>query len=151
MLFLVVCVAVLGICVLNLEYPAVYPSNQQFVKHFAEFARFGYKPHLGAIECKFPYKDGSRQILPHSVGICDGFCKLLCMLGVIAFVKELELTEEELKDPTLSGTLKSFRSISCSYSHFTNPGHHFLYSLSNLPCGTYCIFLSFILSQTCHF
>lgn len=78
---------------------------------------------------KFPFRDGTRTIYPHSVGIVDGFCKVICMLAIVAFCKELELTHDELDDPVLSATLASFASINCSYSHFTHPGHHFLHSL----------------------
>lgn len=84
------------------------------------------------MEVKFPFKDGSRAILPHTVGFVDGFCKIICMLGVVTFCKELELSDEELAHPTLAATLESFASVSCSYSHFAHPGHHFLYSLRNL-------------------
>lgn len=112
--------------------PEVYPSNQQFIKHFPEFVRYGYRPHLGAIEVKFPWKDGSRSIGQHTVGIVDGFCKILCMMATISFCKELELTETDLNHPTLSATLASFASVSCSYNHFEHPGHHYLYSLRPL-------------------
>ena len=102
------------------------------MKHFPEFLQNGYKPHLGALEVKFPYRDSSRAIQAHSVGFVDGFCKVLCMLAIVTFCKELELSEEELKDPVLAATLQSFCSISCAYNHFPHPGHHYLYSLSSL-------------------
>ena len=118
-------------CIL-IQHPADYPSNQQFIKHFGEFVKFGYKPHLGCVETKFPFKDGTRVIQPHSVGIVDGFCKIVIMLSIIVFCKELDLTPEELNDATLRSTLESFASISCSYSHYTHPGHHYLHSLRTL-------------------
>lgn len=65
----------------------------------------------------------------HSVGIVDGFAKIILMLSIVSFCKELELNEVDLQHPTLRNTLKSFSSISCSYAHFNHPGHHYLYSL----------------------
>ena len=113
--------------------PEDYPSNQQYIKHFAEFLRYGYKPQLGAIEVKFPWRDReSRAIGDHLVGIVDGQTKIIIMLSILSFCKELELNDRDLEHPTLSKTLKSFASISCSYSHFNHPGHHFLYSLRHL-------------------
>ncbi|CAK8998217.1 unnamed protein product [Durusdinium trenchii] len=104
-----------------------YPSNQQFKKHFGEFLRYGYKPHLGAIEVKFPFRDSTRTIPPHSVGLVDGFAKIVIMLSIVAMVKELEL--EVPRDSPLEATLHSFATVHCSYSHFQQPAHHFLYSL----------------------
>ena len=111
--------------------PEDYPSNQQYIKHFAEFLRYGYKPELGAIQVKFPWRerDGSRDIGDHTVGIVDGFAKIILMLSIISFCKELELNDTDLQHPTLSSTLQSFSSICCSYSHFDHPGHHYLHSL----------------------
>ena len=121
----------------SLGFPADYPSNQQFIKHFPEFLRYGYRPHLGAIETKYPYKDGSRAIQPHTVGVVDGFCKIIIMMSIVGFCKELELTETDLEHPTLQRTLASFVSIACSYAHFQHPGHHYLYSLSLLDCNRF--------------
>lgn len=114
--------------------PEVYPSNQQFKKHFGEFLRYGYKPHLGAIEVKFPFRDSTRTIPPHSVGLVDGFAKIVIMLSIVAMVKELEL--EVPRDSPLEATLHSFATVHCSYSHFQHPAHHFLYSLRSLLLET---------------
>lgn len=116
--------------------PEDYPSNVQYSKHFLEFLHYGYKAHLGACEVKFPHRerDGSRQILPHSVGIVDGFCKIIIMMSIVSFCKELELSEEDLSHPVLSATLQSFASIHCAYNHFAHPAHHYLYALRNFTC-----------------
>ena len=83
---------------------------------------------------KFPHRarDGSRLIAPHSVGIVDGFTKILTMLAILIIIKELELEESELNDPTLKKTLESFASVSVSYKHFDHPAHYFLESLRTL-------------------
>lgn len=113
--------------------PEDYPSNQQYIKHFAEFLKFGYRPHLGAVEVKFPWRDReTREILDHTVGIVDGHTKIIIMLSIISFCKELELNDTDLEHVTLKQTLQSFASIQCSYNHFNHPGHHFLYSLRHL-------------------
>lgn len=39
---------------------------------------------------KFPKVDGTRQILPESVGISDGFGKILLMVGITVIAHSLE-------------------------------------------------------------
>ena len=95
-----------------------------------EFLRYGYKSNIGNMEVKFPLRDSSRQILPFSVGLTDGFCKLILMVSIVAFCKELEFGNEELQDPQLRMVLASFSQIRCSYSHYENPAHFCLHSLS---------------------
>ena len=95
-----------------------------------EFLRYGYKSSIGNLETKFPVRDSSREILPFSVGLTDGFCKLILMVSIVAFCKELDFGSEELGDPQLRMVLASFSQIRCSYSHFENPAHFCLHSLS---------------------
>lgn len=109
--------------------PAVYPSNTQFRAHVGEFLRWGYKTNIGNIECKFPVRDSSRRIEAFTVGVTDGQLKILMCMAITGMVRELEFGEAELKDPQLSMILASFAQIRCSYEHFENPAHFFLYSL----------------------
>ena len=55
-----------------------------------EFLRDGYRVSAEALDVRFPHIDGSRRILPHSVGLSDGFGKLLIMTGVYVIVHNLE-------------------------------------------------------------
>lgn len=109
--------------------PAVFPSNFQMALHLPEFLRSGYRSSIGNVETKFPLKDPSRKIAPFSVGQTDGQCKICIMYAIVAFTKELQFSDEDLKTPQLSMVLSSFGSIRCSYEHFTNPAHFFLHSL----------------------
>ena len=43
-----------------------------------------------AVEVKFPNAPSNRLIVDGSVGVVDGFLKILCMLGVITIINELE-------------------------------------------------------------
>ena len=51
------------------------------------------------------------------------------MMTIVAMVTELEFGAQELKDKQLAMVLASFSQIRCSYEHFENPAHFFLYSL----------------------
>ena len=55
-----------------------------------EFLRDGYRLSAESIECKFPVCDGSRRILPKSVGISDGYAKLMLMTGIMAIIHSLD-------------------------------------------------------------
>ncbi|CAK9099407.1 Uncharacterized protein SCF082_LOCUS46557 [Durusdinium trenchii] len=103
-----------------------FPANTQLTTHFHEFAKFGYKSNIGNVECKFPLRDSSRQIPDFSVGVTDGHCKIVLMMTIVAIVRELDLN---LDDPHLQMVLASFSQIRCSYEHFENPAHFYLYSL----------------------
>lgn len=70
--------------------PAVFPQNNQIAQHVGEFLRDGYRSSAEAVEVKFPTVDGTRTIYPGSVGISDGFGKLLIMTGLCAIAHELE-------------------------------------------------------------
>ena len=107
-----------------------FPNNSQCSLFFREFAQNGYKSAHDAIVTKFPYGDGSRNLEPYSVGISDGFTKVILMFSIIGFAAELDLSEAEVKE--LAPTFNSFKWIRCTYEHFGNPGHHFLNSLSIL-------------------
>jgi hypothetical protein len=107
-----------------------FPNNSQLCMYFREFAQFGYKSSAEAVVTKFPYCDGSRCLEQFSVGVSDGFTKVLLMFLIISFVEELELSKEEQE--TLKSTLCSFKYVRCTYEHFDNPGHHYLNSLSFL-------------------
>ncbi|CAL1153018.1 unnamed protein product [Cladocopium goreaui] len=104
-----------------------FPNNSQLCMYFREFAQFGYKSSAEAVVTKFPYCDGSRCLEQFSVGVSDGFTKVLLMFLIISFVEELELSKEEQE--TLKNTLCSFKYVRCTYEHFDNPGHHYLNSL----------------------
>ena len=121
--------------------------------HMPEFLKSGYKPAIGNVERKFPLRDGSRSIPSFSVGRCDGFTKIVLMMGVVGIVKELELSEAELKDSQLQMVLASFAQIRCSYEHFENPALFFLYSL-RIFFEFHCMLLQFcvvLLSHTLFF
>lgn len=70
--------------------PAVFPQNSQIAQHVGEFLRDGYRTSAEAVEVKFPTVDGTRTIYPESVGISDGFGKVLIMTGLCAIAHELE-------------------------------------------------------------
>lgn len=133
-------------------HPAVYPSNQQFLAVLPEILKYGYKPSYGAVIVKFPHRarDGSRCISSHSVGIVDGFTKILAMLGILIIIKELELEESELNDPTLKKTLESFDSVSVSYKHYDHPAHYYLESLRTLACR-FCLTSNCLVFETLKF
>ena len=69
--------------------PAVYPVNAQFKKHFKEFLT-GYRRSAESVEVKFQKTAANRAITPFSVGIVDGFLKVLLMMGVACIIKELD-------------------------------------------------------------
>ena len=97
---------------------------------YAEFVVNGYKPAMGTIDCKFPQRDGSRELHPGTVGVVDGSTKLLIMVNIPVLLYELEIDPDVAKkDPVLSQTLASLASIRCSYQRFVNPAHHYLHSL----------------------
>lgn len=67
-----------------------FPQNTQLAAHFREFLKDGYRQSAEAVICKFPVGDGSRKILQGSVGICDGFCKVLIMTGIVLIIDHLD-------------------------------------------------------------
>ena len=110
--------------------PADFPSNLQFQNHWGEFMAYGYKASIGNVEVRFPKRDGSRLVQLGTVGISDGFTKILIMVAIVAFILELDLSEADIQSDTqLSEVLKSFASVKCSYTEFENPSHHYLHSL----------------------
>ena len=68
--------------------PAVYPTNAQFSLHFREFLT-GYRSSAESIEVKFPKAQANRNIAPFSVGLVDGFLKVLTMMGFISIIDAL--------------------------------------------------------------
>ena len=111
-----------------------------------EILKYGYKPSYGAVIVKFPHRarDGSRCISSHSVGIVDGFAKILAMLGIliiniIGFAAPL--------GATLKKTLESFDSISVSYKHYDHPAHYYLESLRILACR-FCLTSNCLVFET---
>ena len=112
-----------------LPTPAVFPSNTQVAVHFSEFLRWGYKSNIGNVETKFPVRDSTRAIGDFSVGQTDGQCKIIIMCAIVLFVSELQLIDAACADEHLSLVLASFANIRCSYEHFENPAHFFLFSL----------------------
>ena len=73
-----------------IHFPAVYPQNNQICVHFNEFLKDGYRVSAEAVEVCFPHVDGSRAINEGSVGITDGFCKLIIMVGILVIAHSLE-------------------------------------------------------------
>ena len=69
---------------------AVYPQNSQFMSHFGEFLKDGYRVSAEAVQVKFVGSDSSRVVGPGTVGICDGYLKVLCMFGFVLICHELE-------------------------------------------------------------
>lgn len=69
--------------------PAVYPVNAQFKKHFKEFLT-GYRSSAESVEVKFQKTAANRTIGCFTVGIVDGFLKILTMMGVACIVHELD-------------------------------------------------------------
>ena len=69
---------------------ADFPQNTQTAAHIKEFLKDGYRLSAEAVECKFASGDGSRTIYPASVGVSDGFCKLLLMVGISMICSVLE-------------------------------------------------------------
>lgn len=101
----------------------------QYKNHFGEFLQNGYRASAEAVQVKFPYRTGTREIGDFKVGLVDGFTKTLIMSGVISFIRELDFTKEQLQHRDMQRLLTSFAAIRCSYSHYDNPSHHFLHSL----------------------
>ncbi|CAK9080612.1 unnamed protein product, partial [Durusdinium trenchii] len=118
----------------------IFPNNQQIYVIYKEFLEHGYKGALGTVLIKFPHRDGTRSIPAGSVGLVDGFAKIMVMLSVVLFIKELELLDQALEDPTLRKTLQSFADIRCSYEHHENPSLFHLQSLRHLSCIQCCVF-----------
>ena len=67
-----------------------YPQNTQVAVHFREFLKGGYRHSAESVECKFPVADGSRTVFDGSVGISDGFNKILIMVGIVTICHHLE-------------------------------------------------------------
>ncbi|CAK9107687.1 Uncharacterized protein SCF082_LOCUS50126 [Durusdinium trenchii] len=106
-----------------------FPQNIQMASHIKEFLKDGYRLSAEAVDCKFVSGDGTRTIYSGSVGVNDGFCKLLIMYGITMICHELELTPEQLGLPGVAKMLNSFAWVRCAYTHFLNPGHHYLNAL----------------------
>eukprot|EP00435_Cladocopium_sp_Y103_P069260 s569_g33.t1 len=106
-----------------------FPQNVQIAAHFREFLKDGYRVGAEAIETKFAKGDSTRQILSGSVGISDGFCKVLIMYGICLICHHLELTQEQLELPGVQKVLKSFRLIRCAFTYYENPSHYYLHAL----------------------
>lgn len=112
-----------------IHFPEVYPQNNQICIHVNEFLKDGYRVSAESIEVRFPHVDGSRVINDGTVGITDGYCKLIIMTGVLVFAHSLELPREELDRDDVERVFKSFRHVRCSYTHYANPSHHHLHAL----------------------
>ena len=69
--------------------PEVFPQNAQVAQHFNEFLR-GYRVSAEAVEVRFVHVDGTRAIHPQSVGISDGFGKVIIMVGICVIAYKLE-------------------------------------------------------------
>lgn len=67
-----------------------YPQNVQLAAHVREFLKDGYRVGAEAVEVKFHVSDGSRRILESSVGISDGFAKVLLTCGITLICHQLE-------------------------------------------------------------
>ena len=73
-------------------FPALsdYPQKTQVSAHFREFLKNGYQVSAEAIQTKFPVADGTREIVLGTVGINDGFTKIVIMVGIILITHFLE-------------------------------------------------------------
>ncbi|CAK9015357.1 unnamed protein product [Durusdinium trenchii] len=91
----------------------------QFSIHFPEFLKQGYLCSMESIQCKFPHRDGSRTVEDHSVGFTDGQTKVLIMIAIVLFCKELEFGEKEMQNLQLRHVLKSFESVRCRIGYVT--------------------------------
>ena len=60
------------------------------MQHLPEFLKSGYKLSAEAVECKFPMTDGSRRLIPGTVGISDGFLKVLAMYAIVLLCHQLD-------------------------------------------------------------
>ena len=101
--------------------------------HFREFLLCGYRISAEAIITKFEQSGADRVLHDWTVGLVDGQSKLLLMLSIIAFVIELEISQEAIDGcPVLLKTLESFRYIRCAYQHYENASGHYLNSLRHL-------------------
>ena len=69
--------------------PEVFPQNSQVAQHFNEFLR-GYRISAESVEVRFPHVDGTRNIHANSVGISDGFGKVILMVGICVIAYKLE-------------------------------------------------------------
>jgi hypothetical protein len=107
------------------------PNNSQICMFFREFAIHGYRCSADSIVTKFPFADGSRQLDLFSVGVSDGLTKLLIMFCVVCFLSELEVPLEDIPQE-MREVLATFKLVRCTYTHFSNPGMHYLNSLSFL-------------------
>ena len=74
----------------NHHLPEVYPQNNQISVHLNEFLKDGYRLSAEAVEVRFPHVDGSRLIHQGSVGITDGYTKLIIMTGILVIAHSLE-------------------------------------------------------------
>ena len=83
-----VCLSCLSCLFVFSSHIRVYPQNAQFGAHFREF-QSGYRSSAESVQVKFPRVDGSRAILPFSIGFVDGQLKVLTMVALTMFMHEL--------------------------------------------------------------
>lgn len=77
--------------------------------------------------------DGTRSIKDFSVHIVDGLCKVLIMLSIPVFLRELQIPIADVQgDAVLSKTLASFQLVRCSFKHYANAAFHHLEALRSL-------------------
>ena len=74
--------------------------------------------HFRGSQLKFPCEAHNGK---HDQQLCKA------MFAIVGFTWELELTPTEMDQ--IQETLKSFKYVRCTYTHFAHPGHHFLHSL----------------------
>ena len=76
----------------SLDIPALpdFPQNVQVAAHIKEFLKDGYRCDAEAIVVKFPLADGTRAVNEGTVGVTDGFTKLLIMAGICLITHHLE-------------------------------------------------------------
>ena len=92
----------------------------------------GYRPSREAVQVKFGdgARDGSRVINDFSTGIVDGFTKILIMMSIPVFCRELQISSQDaFADKVLGATLASFQCVRCAYTHYDNIAFHHLDAL----------------------
>ena len=104
-----------------IHFPEVYPQNNQICIHVNEFLKDGYRVSAESIEVRFPHVDGSRVINDGTVGITDGYCKLIIMTGVLVIAHSLEAQPTYLWECLKTGDPDTYFSvnifISLRHSH----------------------------------
>ena len=113
----------------NHHLPEVYPQNNQISVHLNEFLKDGYRLSAEAVEVRFPHVDGSRLIHQGSVGITDGYTKLIIMTGILVIAHSLEAQPTYLWECLKVGDPETLLDLTIGKCK-KNPSHSQLISLN---------------------